>query len=320
VPSVSYGISIAARNTPLAKGRNVIVAEGQFPSNVYPWRRVCQEAGAELRCVARPEPDREGRVARAWSERILETIDERTAAVALGTVDWTDGTLFDLERIGARARAVGALFVLDGIQSVGAMPFDARRLEPDALVCSGYKWLLGPMGIGVAYFGERLLDGVPLEETWLGREGSEAFHQLTEYRDTYQGGARRFDAGGRAQFILMPMLNAALAQLLEWTPERIQRYCAELVRPFLRDLEEHGFELAPEGETGAHLFAMRPPAELDVTGVQRALEAQQVFISARGRSLRIAPHVYNTPDDMAALVDVLRSESLRRNLLFRARV
>ncbi|MBX6331629.1 MAG: aminotransferase class V-fold PLP-dependent enzyme [Gemmatimonadaceae bacterium] len=305
VPSVSYGISIAARNTPLAPGRNVVVAEGQFPSNVYPWRRACSDVGATLRTVPRPAA-RDGRVAAAWSERLIDAIDRHTAAVALGTIDWTDGTLFDLEAIGARAREVGAAFVLDGIQSVGALPIDVAALRPDALVCASYKWLLGPMGVGVAYFSERFACGVPLEETWLGRQGSEAFHRLTEYREAYQDGARRLDAGGRAQFVLLPMLIAALMQLNEWGPDRIQRYCADLAQPFLGELADAGFETSPPGETAAHLFALRAAGTVDVAELQRALERQHVHVSLRGPVLRVSPNVYNTPDDLAALVEVLR--------------
>jgi selenocysteine lyase/cysteine desulfurase len=70
-----------------------------------------------------------------------------------------------IEAIGARARDVGAAYVLDGIQLVGALPFDLQRVRPDLLVCSSYKWLLGPMGIGLCYIGERFTDGEPLEET-----------------------------------------------------------------------------------------------------------------------------------------------------------
>ncbi len=305
IPSVSYGIAIAARNTPIGRGQNVVVAEGQFPSNVYAWQRLVRERGAVLRVVPKPDADG-GNRSRRWTERILEAIDRRTAAVALGTVDWTDGTLFDLEAIGERARAVDAVFVLDGIQSIGAMPFDVQRVQPDALVCAAYKWLLGPMGIGLAYLGARLRSGIPLEETWLGRSGSEEFHRLTEHTETYQPGARRFDMGGRASFVLLPMLSAALAQLLEWGPERIQRYCAELVAPIRPELASLGVAMDDPGVCAAHLFALRPWQMRDVGALHQALDRHRVFVSVRGESLRVSPHVYNTSDDLAALVEVLQ--------------
>ena len=113
-------------------------------------------------------------------------------------VHWTDGTRFDLEAIGRRAREVGAALVIDGTQSVGALPFDVAAIQPDALVCATYKWLMGPYSMGFAYLGPRFDDGEPLEETWIGRAGSENFKELVNYRDDYQPGARALRRG-RAQ-------------------------------------------------------------------------------------------------------------------------
>ncbi len=120
-----------------------------------------------------------------WNSRIIEAIDADTALVALPHVHWTDGTQFDLVEIGRRAREVGAALVVDGTQSVGALPFDVQIVQPDALICSAYKWLLGPYSIALGYFGSRFDNGVPLEETWLGRLGSEDFTKLINYQSQY---------------------------------------------------------------------------------------------------------------------------------------
>jgi selenocysteine lyase/cysteine desulfurase len=102
-----------------------------------------------------------------WNEKILSAIDNNTRAVALGNVHWADGTLFQLEEIRKRTRDVGALLIVDGTQSVGVMPFDVKKIQPDALVCAGYKWLLGPYSIGLAYYSEYFDEGTPIEESWL---------------------------------------------------------------------------------------------------------------------------------------------------------
>ena len=172
LPSVSYGVGIAAKNTPMHRGQNVVLLHEQFPGNVYPWLRAAGDSDVEVRVVG---PGDSGSRGEMWNERILEAIDVDTAAVALAPVHWTDGTLFDLPAIGARAREVGAAFVVDGTQAIGSLPFDAQEIQPDALIVASYKWLLGPYSIGMGYFGPRYLDGLPLEETWIGREGSEDF-------------------------------------------------------------------------------------------------------------------------------------------------
>ena len=280
VPSVSYGVAIAARNVRVRRGGNVVIAAGQFPSNVHAWARLCGERGAELRAVS--------------GARVLEAIDARTAVVALGTIDWTDGTVYDLEGIGARAREVGAAYVLDGTQSIGAMAFDVGQVRPDFLVCSSYKWLLGPMGLGVCYVSKRFRGGVPLEETWLGRRGSEDFARLTEAAETYAAGARRFDAGGRAQFVLLPMLNAALTQLLRWDPARVQDYCARLAGTVREGLGARG---------SPHLFAIRPRRNVRV--LFDALRERGVYVSLRGRALRVSINVFNSGEDVGALLEAL---------------
>jgi len=124
-------------------------------------------------------------------------------------VHWTDGTRFDLVAIGRAARRVGAAFVVDGTQSVGALPFDVREIQPDALVCAGYKWLLGPYAMGAAYFGPRYDAGDPIEENWITRRGSDDFQRLVAYQDEYAPGAIRYDVGERSNFILLPMFIAA---------------------------------------------------------------------------------------------------------------
>lgn len=301
VPGVSYGIALAVRNAAVRRGASVVVAEGQFPSNVHAWRRACRSSGAELRVVARP-PSGCG-----WSERLCDAIDARTAVVALGTIDWVDGTLFDLEAIGRRAREVDAAYVLDGIQSVGALPFDVARVRPDLLVCSAYKWLLGPMGIGLCYVGERFADGEPLEETWLGRRGSEDFARLTECVDGYQPGARRFDASGRAHFVLLPMLVAALERLLAWGPERVQQYCERLVRPALEELAALGFAPSAGERHAMHLFGLRMPPGRSMADVRACLARRRVHVSVRAERIRVSPNVYNTPGDVRELVTALRA-------------
>jgi selenocysteine lyase/cysteine desulfurase len=303
IPSVSYGIATVAKNTPLKAAQNVVVVDEQFPSNVYAWRRLCQERGATLRTARPPEAvDARGRT---WNERILASIDRDTALVALGHVHWADGTRFDLEAIGSRCRAVGAALVVDGTQSVGALPFDVQHLQPDALICAGYKWLLGPYSIGVAYFGPRYDNGVPLEENWIAREGSQHFGGLVRYTDAYQPGAIRYDVGERSNFVLLPMLAAALEQIGAWGPASIQSYCRSLTQDLLTAARAMGFQLEDETWRSAHLFGIRVPPHLSTDRLREALAARNISVSVRGSAVRIAPHVYNDTSDVEALHDAL---------------
>ncbi len=303
IPSASYGLAIAARNLPVAAGQNIVVTHEQFPANVHAWRKMTTGRAVELRTV-RPPDGAEGR-GQGWNARLLDAIDERTAIVALGHVHWTDGTKFNLEAIGVRAREVGAALVVDGTQSVGALPFDVAAIQPDVLVCATYKWLMGPYSLGFAYLGPRFDNGEPLEETWIGRAGSENFKDLVNYRDDYQPGAVRYDVGERSNFALMPMAVAALEQVLEWQPARIQEYCAALTSDLFSRVGALGYQVEDPAYRGAHLFGLRAPAGTDISVVGERLRERKVHVSLRGSAIRVAPHVYNDRRDVDALVEAL---------------
>ena len=303
IPAASYGLATAALNTVVERGQNVVTVHEQFPSNVHVWRRVCANAGANVRTVQPPVTG--ATRTELWNEAILSAIDGDTAAVALGPIHWTDGTRFDLERIGERARKVGAAFVVDGTQSVGAEPFDIERIQPDALVCAGYKWLTAPYSIGTAYYGPRYDAGMPLEETWIGRAGSDDLAGLVSQGDAYRAGAARYDVGETANFVLLPMLIAALEQLLEWGTPDIAKYIASLTRTLFKDARLEALGISAEPPDTAHLFGLRLPSKTDPKMVEAQLRELGVHVSVRGRLVRVSPHVYNDTEDAEALLEAL---------------
>jgi len=304
VPSVSYGLTAAARNLPLTAGQSVVVAAGQMPSNVYCWRRVAAERQAALRTVAAPT-DGDG----TFTGAILDAIDERTAVVALGTVHWFDGRRLDLEAIADRVRAVGAHLVLDGTQSVGAVPFDVERIRPAAIVVACYKWLLGPYSVSLAWYGPEMDEGVPLEETWLARPESDDFARLAEYREDFRPKAARYDVGETSNFALMPMVHAGLEQLMEWTVEEVAAYCGRVTAEIGQAAERLGYAMVDPGERSPHIIGVRLRSEAQAAVLRDSLAARNVQVSVRGDAVRISPNVYNDLDDVAALVAALDEAS-----------
>jgi selenocysteine lyase/cysteine desulfurase len=304
-PAVSYGIAAAARNLACERGQNIVVAAEQFPSNVYAWRRLAVERGAKVRTVASPVPAPPR--AQAWTQAIIDAIDGSTCIVALPQLHWTDGTRFDLVAIGRRAREVGAAFVIDGTQSIGALDLDLAAVQPDAVVCAAYKWLLGPYSYSFAWYGPRFDGGVPLEETWIARAESQNFQGLVDYRDEYQPGAARYDVGERSNFVLVPMALASLELVLEWGPALIQRYVDALFSDAVAEAAELGYTVEPREGRAAHIFGLRVPAGMDLGGLNEALKARGVFASLRGSALRVSPHLYNDERDVAALLEALRA-------------
>jgi selenocysteine lyase/cysteine desulfurase len=309
IPSVSYGMAVVTRNISLRPGQNVVVASEQFPSNYYPWWKACETGSAELRVVA-PPLALEGR-GRGWNQRLLEAIDINTRVVALGHVHWADGTKFDLARIRQRSKEVGALLIIDGTQSVGALPFRVPDFQPDALVCAGYKWLMGPYSLGLAYLGEVFDGGVPIEENWINRLHSEDFAGLVRYQREYQPGALRYEVGEHSNFILVPMLLRAIRQIREWKPSEIQKYTAAISGEAIACLRENEFWVEDSALRGAHLFGIRRTNGLPVKKLKTAFAKANISVSVRGDCIRVGPHVYNSKPDLERLAGVL-VESVRR--------
>ncbi len=304
VPAVSYGIALAALNIPAAAGQTIVVLQDQFPSNVYAWRRLAARTGAEIRTVARPQDLH-------WTPAVLAAIDERTAVAALPHCHWTDGTLLDLAAIGARCREVGAALVVDAIQSLGALPFSVRDIQPDFLVAAAHKWLLGPYSYGFCYIDKKWLNGTPLEDNWLNREHSEDFARLVDFRDTFQPGARRFDMGACSSFLLAPMARAALEQILKWGVEEIGATLRITTRWIAGQAERMGFRVAPESARAPHLLGLYHPGVLP-PDLPATLARDKVYVSVRGNAIRVAPHLYNSDADRARLAEVLEKAVGRR--------
>ncbi len=297
VPSVSYGIAVAAANVSVNEGQNILILEDQFPSNVYAWRELATRRGARLVTVSRPDDH-------DWTRAVLEEIDGETAVVAVPNCHWTDGSLLDLQRIGAAAREAGAALVVDGIQSLGAHPFDVAEVRPDFLVASTYKWLLGPYSVGFAYAGEEYREGTPIEHNWINRRGSEQFSDLVHYEDAFQPGARRYDVGERSNFALLPMAAEALRRILDWEVENVSETIGALTDFIAEKARERGIETIPKERRARHMIGLKLGAGAPPDLAAR-LAAQNVFVSVRGESVRVSPHLYNNERDVERLFAAL---------------
>jgi selenocysteine lyase/cysteine desulfurase len=250
VPAVSYGVGVAAANLPVPSGRTVVVLAEQFPANVYPWRAAIDRDGGEIVTVRRPQQG-------AWTASVLDAIDDRTAVVAVPNCHWTDGSLLDLVEVGKAARDVGSALVVDATQSLGAMPFSVKTIQPDFVVAAGYKWLLGPFGLGYMWVAPERRDGAPVEENWITRFGADDFAGLVDYHDEYAPGARRFDVGERSSFQLVPMATAALEQILGWGIDEVAQRLGSITATIEQMATERGLstiEARAAHMIGVHLY------------------------------------------------------------------
>lgn len=302
IPSVSYGMANVAKNLNLKKDQHIVVTAEQFPSNFYSWKSIVDEAGASLKSITPPDEfiDR----GKKWNERILDAINKNTRAVAVPNVHWVDGTRFDLEAIRKRTKDVGALLIIDGTQSIGALSFDLDKIKPDAVICAAYKWLLGPYSIGLGYYGEYFDNGKAIEESWMNRLGSENFSDVS-YKPKYKSEALRYEVGEHSNFAHVAMLIKSIQQLNKWKPVRIQEYCATITANSVMKLKEKGFIIEDEAWRGAHMFGIRLPKDADLEKIKASLVKHKIYVSVRGTAIRISVNVYNREDDLNKLTRIL---------------
>tara|TARA_Y100000815_G_scaffold185573_1_gene169379 strand:- start:605 stop:1693 length:1089 start_codon:yes stop_codon:yes gene_type:complete len=305
IPSVSYGMANVANSLNLKPTDEILVAHEQFPSNIYSWQHLAQRTGAKIINIEPPTELKER--GRLWNEKILNAINPNTALVALAHCHWADGTRFQLAKIGEKVHKNGGKLVIDGTQSVGAFPFSVAEIKPDAVICGGYKWLLGPYSLGVAYYAESLHNGNPIEHNWMNRADSEDFSLLTNYQENYQARAGRFSVGESSNFVLTPMLTRSIEQLIEWTPQAIQEYCKEISKEAVSALREMDCYIEEDGYRGQHLFGIYLPKTISIDKVKSALSKQNILVSYRGNAIRVSPHVYNTAEDFEKLISVFKT-------------
>jgi selenocysteine lyase/cysteine desulfurase len=304
IPSASYGLKTAVNNLPTNNGKYALTVSDEFPSGYYTISNWCKKNNKELKIIS-PADTREQRGMK-WNEKILASIDQETAVVILSSVHWTDGTLFDLQKIGERCKAMNALFIVDGTQSVGALPIDVTACRIDALVCAGYKWLLGPYSTGFAYYSDFFNAGTPLEDTWMNKSNAQNFSSLVSYSNEYAPGAARYHMGEFSNFALLPMLHAAVAQILHWQVPLIQAYSEKLVTPLADALQERNWWIEDKAFRSAHLFGFLLPPSVAPGSLVAKLQERKIFVSLRGVAIRVSGHVYNTEEDIAALIEVLK--------------
>ncbi len=303
IPSASYGVATAALNLPISRGRKILILEEQFPSNVYPWRRLAQQTEATLVTVPWPQDG-------DWTAAVLRELHDDVAIAALAHVPWTSGGVLDLVRIGQACRSNGTALALDLTQSLGALSFSVKQVQPDFAIAANYKWLLGPYSIGVMYVSPKWqVQGRPLEENWIQRENARDFSGLIQYVDGYEPGARRFDMGERSNFALLPAAKAAMEQILAWGVEEISIYSGALTKPLAAAAPLLGLTAWPEQFRAPHYLCLRTRTQVPPKLMDR-LQESHIFISVRGSSIRITPHVYNTKAEVEKLLAVLE-ETLR---------
>ena len=265
--------------------------------------KLADKNDAIIKTISQPKDDLNS--VEQWNKNILNTITDKTAFVAMGNIHWSNGCLFDLKAIREKTKVHSALLIIDGSQTIGAFPFSVKDIQPDALICAGYKWLFGPYGCAYAYFGAYFDNGNPIEENWSNRLNCENFAGLTNYEPQYKPLANRYNVGESGNFIYVKMQIAALKQVIKWTPKAIQEYCKAISKDAVKELKLIGCKIENDKNRSHHLFGIELPEHIDLHALKKDLFSRNIFVSFRGNYIRISCHLFNTSEDFNPLIQCL---------------
>lgn len=297
--NTSYGLNLAARMLPLEPGDVVLTSDKEFPANIYPWLML-GDRGVSLERVPVTE--------RGWpdEERILDRLsDPRVRVLAISLVQFHNGYRVDIARLGDRCRATGTILVADAIQALGVMPFDVRETPVDLLSCGAQKWLLSPWGSGFLYVNRAWHDRLtPTFAGWTAFEGTADFTSITSYDERWLPDARRFELI-TVPFQDMAGMNESLELLLSLGPDEIIRHVRSIHQPVLDWADRRGVSIvSPRDERGSAMVCVAMP---DPNRALDALKKGGVTTSLREGAIRLAPHCYNTAEEMTKVAEILDS-------------
>ena len=295
--NTSDGLSTVANGISWRSGDNIVTFKHEFPSNIYPWLRLTQSLGVELRTC----DEHNGRVD---LDELTNLVNERTRVIAISHVQFASGFRVDLERLGKLARKHDALLVVDTIQALGVIPTDVEAELIDVAAGGGHKWLLSPEGTGYLYLSDRARERI--EPTLVGWVSVPNPEDHFNWNQGWNEGALAWETGtGPAALIYG--LEASLRLIRHQGVRRIQKYLQELTDYLCSQLDSRNYEIVSsrlESEQ-SQIVCIRHTGGIGAMELYSNLKKRRIITAPRVDRLRIAPHFYNTVQDIDALISAL---------------
>lgn len=295
--NTSDGLSTVANGLAWQAGDNLVTFVGEFPSNLYPWLRLRDALGVEVRLAK----ERDGRVD---LDELISLIDHRTRIVAISQVQFASGFRADLERLGRAARVHDALLVVDVIQSLGVIPIDVEAELIDVAAAACHKWLLTPEGVGLLYLSDRARERI--QPTLVGWTSVPDPDDYGNHEQGWSAGTLAWESG-TAPISLIHGLHASLVLLNEVGVSQIQAHLARLTDHLCDQLQGRDYRVVSSRLSGekSQIVCIQHTAGFSALDLYAHLKKQNVITAPRVDRLRISPHFYNTQAEIVELLTAL---------------
>ena len=278
-----------------AAGSNIVCTRVGHPSSVYPWVRVAQHTGAEVRWA-----DPNGLYIEP--ETLVDLIDEHTSVVCLSHAEYSTGQIYDLARFAKLAHDHQAILVVDATQAAGQVPIDAVGDGIDAVVTSTYKWLCGPFGTGFMYVSPGLQTLSPGIMGWRSHKDMWDFQaDRCEMPDN----AKRYEFGTMAYGTALGA-SESVGFLNDLSIDVVARHNRIIADRLLEGLRELGAEiLSPANPSERSAIVAARFRGQDSAVIARELKNKNVVASLRRDFLRFSPHFYNGSADIDKALQII---------------
>jgi cysteine desulfurase/selenocysteine lyase len=288
---------VAAWGLDLQEGDKILLSDVEFPANVYPWINLRQKG---IRTEFVPSRNKCFDV-----DSLVEAIDKRTKVLSLSFVQYFNGFRNDLETIGRTCEENGIFFVVDGIQGIGAVDLDVGKCKIDCLACGGQKWLLSSLGTGFLYLSSQAKRKVkPSFFGWMGVDWELDFTDLLKFNLQPFPSARKFEIGTYPYSLLWSMLPS-LELISRIGIKNIEEHNLELLDGLIDYLKDSPYQIKSSLEA-KHRSSILSFSGKNIRKMYEKMIKNKIMVSFREGTIRVAPHFYNTKDEMNKLIELLR--------------
>jgi selenocysteine lyase/cysteine desulfurase len=301
--SASYGLHLLANGIRWKTGDEIILVEGDFPSDILPWMGL-RNKGVNIRFL-------KPRQYVIQPDELLGNITPSTRLLCTTLVHSFSGFVADTQALGEICRAKGILLVLNASQALGARGFKVAEASADAIVSVGFKWLCGPYGTGFCWINPPLRESLQYNQSyWLTMQTADDLAKeqgIPVLRDDL--GARRYDVFGTANFFNFKPLAASVEYLLAQGIENIEAHDQRLVTRLIQALDPKKYDLLSprDGAMRSTLVFISHKEPARNSEIYEKLRKENVFVAYRAGKLRFSPHLYNTEADIDQALSVLNS-------------
>ena len=301
VKNTAEGISILANGLTYHEGDNIVIADQEHQSVLFPWIAVHERHGVELKVVKSIDGE-------IPTEDMISAIDEHTRVLMVSAVQFSTGFLSDLKRLGQACKKKGVIFAVDGIQALGRLELDVQDCHIDWLAAGSNKGLLGTLGAGFVYCSDRIVkDIIPCYAGYQSTVSHVAPPSVTTEFDhlEWYPHARRFESGNLSYNCIEAISNG-VDLILELGVENIDAHVRKLekyLREKIADLSLPVVQAKDPKHWGGVICVYYPAEHEDE--VVRILQKHQIYCTMRGGYIRFGLEFYNTMEQMDIVSDAL---------------